>query len=144
MGDMHLNFINMVRAARGIKRPGDKGGDGAAAAKDDGAVVLADEEDMFQGCYWTGAQIMEKKLPLIDGIASDVQAVLEERFGEKVVTQEIKQPTGLAAMLSGGGAGASLAGNSGLNFGSNFDSEEMAAGLGRYLEERSMWARYGM
>ena len=126
----------MVRDARQLSRPEDN-----KEAVSNGSTVVSDDEDMFQGCYWTGGQIMEKKLPLIDGLGNTIDDVLKQRFGSKVVTQELKQPQGIQALLGEAQAGTSSTAEA---MSSNVNSEEIAAGIGRYLEERALWGRYGM
>ena len=100
---------------------------------------------------WTGQQIAEKNLPLLDGVAPTLQAVLEERFGADVRVEDIKAPTGLKALLeasssasfNGGGGGllGLLTGRGGrvqVDVNHNHNLPEIQ----QYLQEQAVAARY--
>ncbi len=61
-GDIHENFIELVRDRRGKRLKGD-------------------DKEVFSGAFWTGKQALE--LGLIDGIG-DLRTVLRDRFGKQV------------------------------------------------------------
>jgi serine protease SohB len=72
-GDIHRDFIALVKSRRGAKLNGS-------------------ESDLFSGAYWTGRRALE--LGLVDAIG-DLRSVLRERFGDKVVTPLITAERGL-------------------------------------------------
>jgi serine protease SohB len=86
------------------------------------------ENDLFSGEYWTGNKA--KELGLVDSIG-DLRAVLRERFGDKVLTPLIAD-RGLFGRRVPGVIGG-LRGDS-----------DLAEDLVSALEERSIWARYGL
>ncbi|WP_417808450.1 S49 family peptidase [Thioclava sp.] len=63
--DMHVSFVEHVRARRGAK--------------------LASDRDLFTGDIWTGRQALAEQTGLIDGIAHAVPK-LKELYGDKVRT----------------------------------------------------------
>jgi serine protease SohB len=87
------------------------------------------ENDLFSGEYWTGARALE--LGLIDGIG-DLRGVLRERFGDKVVTPLVTAERGWLGRRVWG------VGQSGLM------QMRLAEDLISALEERALWARYGL
>jgi signal peptide peptidase SppA len=97
-----------------------------------GARLKGEEGYLFTGEYWAGERAV--KLGLADAIG-DMRSVLRSRYGDKVQMPVIAPPTGLVAGLAGRkpGAGAALPGFPGF-------SEDLISAL----EERAIWARYGL
>ena len=94
-----------------------------------GGKLNGPESDLFSGEYWTGRRGLE--LGLVDAIG-DLRGVLRERFGDKVVTPLISAERGwLGRRVAGVGRQGLLPG--GIAY------EAISA-----LEERAMWARYGL
>jgi signal peptide peptidase SppA len=113
--EIHAIFIELVKQSRGARL---KGAD----------------DFLFTGEYWAGDTAI--MLGLADGIG-DLRCTLRARFGEKVLTPVIAQPTGwLSGLLGRKPAGAgSLAALDGLG---GLPDELISA-----LETRAIWARYG-
>lgn len=114
--EIHRVFIDLVKDSRGTRL---KGAD----------------DDLFTGEYWAGGRSIE--LGLADAIG-DVRSTLRARFGDKVRTPVIAQPTGLLASLFGrksAGAGSFAAG-----IGYSGLGEELISAM----ESRAVWARYGL
>ena len=113
--EIHAIFIELVKQSRGARL---KGAD----------------DFLFTGEYWAGDTAIT--LGLADGIG-DLRGTLRARFGEKVRTPVIAQPTGwLSGLLGRKPAGAgSLAALDGLG---GLPDELISA-----LETRAIWARYG-
>ena len=102
--DLHKDFIKVVEDSRGSKLKKDLG------------------VELFSGEFWSGRK--SKELGLVDGIGN-VNDVLREKFGEKVVIKKFEKSKGwLSKKLS--------ASNNG-----QLDQ------LVNILEERSIWQRYG-
>ncbi|MCB1480191.1 MAG: S49 family peptidase [Tepidamorphaceae bacterium] len=97
-----------------------------------GDKLKGEEKDLFSGEFWTGNKALE--LGLIDRIG-DLRSVLRAEYGDKVVTPVI--PTqkrgffGLGRAPSVGYSGDAIA-------------RAAANGLIEAVEERDMWARYGL
>jgi serine protease SohB len=111
---IHESFIELVKARRGTK-------------------LNSRETAVFSGEYWTGQRARE--LGLVDALG-DLRGVLRERYGERVRTPLIAERGLFGRRLPGVNAGEfspSLAGGSGLA------SEFLST-----LEERALWARYGL
>lgn len=113
--EIHQIFISLVKESRGARL---KGADDA----------------LFTGEYWAGESAIA--LGLADGIG-DLRSTLRGRYGEKVLTPVIAQPTGLLSGLLGRkspGAG-------------QLSSLESMAGLPDELisavETRAIWAKFG-
>ncbi|MBR0848921.1 S49 family peptidase [Bradyrhizobium diazoefficiens] len=113
--EIHQIFIALVKESRGARL---KGAD----------------ETLFTGEYWAGETSIA--LGLADGIG-DIRSILRARYGEKVVTPVIAQPTGLLSGLFGRkapGAG-------------QLSAMESMAGLPDELisaiETRAIWAKFG-
>jgi len=113
--EIHQIFIALVKESRGNRL---KGAD----------------DTLFTGEYWAGDSSIA--LGLADGIG-DLRSTLRARYGEKVLTPVIAQPTGLLSGLFGRkapGAGQLLA-------------MESMAGLPDELisavETRAIWAKFG-
>jgi serine protease SohB len=112
--EIHESFIDLVKQSRGARLKGP-------------------EKDLFSGEYWAGNRAIE--LGLADAIG-DLRSTLRERFGDKVMTPLISADRGLfgRARPSLGGAG----------FDATTHAAEFAGGVITALEERALWARYGL
>ncbi|WFU70777.1 MULTISPECIES: S49 family peptidase [unclassified Bradyrhizobium] len=113
--EIHQIFISLVKDSRGARLNGN-------------------DDTLFTGEYWAGESAIA--LGLADGIG-DLRSTLRARYGEKVLTPVIAQPTGLLSGLFGRkapGAGQLLA-------------MESMAGLPDELisavETRAIWAKFG-
>jgi signal peptide peptidase SppA len=113
--EIHQIFIALVKESRGARLKG------------------ADDV-LFTGEYWAGESSIA--LGLADGIG-DIRSTLRARYGEKVLTPVIAQPTGLLSGLLGRkspGAG-------------QLSAMESMAGLPDELisavETRAIWAKFG-
>jgi signal peptide peptidase SppA len=113
--EIHQIFIALVKESRGNRL---KGAD----------------DTLFTGEYWAGETSIA--LGLADGIG-DIRSTLRARYGEKVLTPVIAQPTGLLSGLLGRkspGAG-------------QLSAMESMAGLPDELisavETRAIWAKFG-
>lgn len=97
-----------------------------------GKKLKLDEETLFSGRVWSGRRALD--IGLVDGLG-DLRAVLRDRFGEKVRMQVIEAPRGWLRRrlgLSAPGMAPEAAGAA------------MADGVLSALEERALWARYGL
>lgn len=113
--EIHQIFIALVKESRGARL---KGAD----------------DTLFTGEYWAGESSIA--LGLADGIG-DIRSTLRARYGEKVLTPVIAQPSGLLSGLLGRkspGAG-------------QLSAKESMAGLPDELisavETRAIWAKFG-
>jgi signal peptide peptidase SppA len=113
--EIHQVFIALVKESRGARL---KGAD----------------DTLFTGEYWAGESSIA--LGLADGIG-DLRSTLRARYGEKVLTPVIAQPTGLlSGILGRKSAGAG-----------QLSAMESMAGLPDDLisaiETRAIWAKFG-
>jgi signal peptide peptidase SppA len=113
--EIHAMFIALVKESRGAR-------------------LREGEDSLFTGEYWAGDTAVS--LGLADGIG-DLRSTLRARYGEKVLTPVIAQPTGLFSGLFGRrspGAGqlSALEGIPGL-------PDELISAL----ETRAIWAKFG-
>lgn len=113
--EIHQIFISLVKESRGARLKGT-------------------EDTLFTGEYWAGESSIA--LGLADSIG-DLRSTLRARYGEKVLTPVIAQPTGLLSGLLGRkspGAG-------------QLSALESVAGLPDELisavETRAIWAKFG-
>jgi signal peptide peptidase SppA len=113
--EIHQIFIALVKESRGARLKGS-------------------DDTLFTGEYWAGESSIA--LGLADSIG-DLRSTLRARFGEKVLTPVIAQPTGLLSSLLGRkspGAG-------------QLSAMESMAGLPDELisavETRAIWAKFG-
>ena len=113
--EIHQIFIALVKESRGARLKGS-------------------DDTLFTGEYWAGESSIA--LGLADSIG-DLRSTLRARFGEKVLTPVIAQPTGLLSGLLGRkspGAG-------------QLSAMESMAGLPDELisavETRAIWAKFG-
>ena len=97
-----------------------------------GERLKGTDDLLFTGEYWAGERAV--KLGLADAIG-DLRTVLRARYGEKVQMPVIAPPTGLLSGLAGRKPGA---GSSVLDF-TGFSQDLIST-----LEERAVWARYGL
>lgn len=114
MEECHHNFRTWVRERRGERLKGE-------------------DTDLFEGQVWTGMQALE--IGLIDGIGH-LHAVLRERFGDDVKLPLVTRPKPWwqRRLRMGGTA-------SGVDFG---DPRAWIDGALDSLEERALWARFGL
>jgi signal peptide peptidase SppA len=113
--EIHQIFIALVKESRGARLKGS-------------------DDTLFTGEYWAGESSIA--LGLADGIG-DLRSTLRARYGEKVLTPVIAQPSGLLSGLLGrksAGAG-------------HLSALESMAGLPDELisavETRAIWAKFG-
>lgn len=114
--DIHDVFIDMVKESRGDK--------------------LDTKADLFNGLYWTGKTGVD--LGLVDGLGH-MSTFLKDRFGEKTELVLMSSKKGLFGrsqpgieMTSGlGGIGSEIA-------------EHLPASVLDTVDERSLWARFGL
>lgn len=114
-GEIHQIFISLVKESRGARLKGS-------------------DDTLFTGEYWAGESSIA--LGLADSIG-DLRSTLRARYGEKVLTPVIAQPSGLLSSLLGRkspGAG-------------QLSAMESMAGLPDDLisavETRAIWAKFG-
>jgi signal peptide peptidase SppA len=113
--EIHTTFIALVKDARGNRLKG------------------ADDV-LFTGEYWVGDTAIS--LGLADGVG-DLRSTLRARYGEKVLTPVISQPTGLLSGLLGRRSPG--AGQVGAWEGTaNLPDQLISA-----LETRAIWAKFG-
>ena len=93
---------------------------------------LVEDEDMFTGLFWSG--LRGKEMGLVDELG-DMRTVLRERYGEKTSLRLITMPRGLFGRKVTGAATGDL---------TSRISGAAAAGLAEAVEERALWARYGL
>lgn len=96
-----------------------------------GAKLIESETDLFTGEFWSGAQALE--LGLIDGLG-DIRAVLRERFGDKVKIELILSERGFFSRRS-----PAIAADISTRL-----AEAMLDRVIARLDERSLWARFGL
>jgi signal peptide peptidase SppA len=90
--------------------------------------LKGEEAEMFSGMFWTGAAAA--KLGLVDAIG-DLRSVCEQKFGEDVEFPII-QPR--RSWLGAERSGVSMSAH----------PQDWAEGLVATLEERALWARFGL
>ena len=93
---------------------------------------LADKDDLFTGLFWSG--ITGKELGLVDELG-DMRSFLKKRFGAKTKLRLITTPRGLFGRKMPGAAVGDLA---------TRIAGAAASGAADVVEERALWARYGM
>jgi serine protease SohB len=104
--EIHETFKEQVRQRRGDR-------------------LVAPEEELFSGAFWTGRRALE--LGLIDGIG-DLRQVLRERFGDTVRFRPVGMRRGWWPWRSGSAAAHA----------------DWASALVAAIEERLMWNRFGV
>jgi serine protease SohB len=115
--EIHQGFIDLVKQSRGARLKGP-------------------EKTLFSGEYWSGTKAIE--LGLADGIG-DLRSTLRARFGDKVVTPLIAAERSLFGRARSGIGRGLEGGFDPLAYGA-----ELAGGMISALEERALWARYGL
>jgi len=90
-----------------------------------GDRLTGEEKSLFSGDFWSGRQALE--LGLIDGVA-DLRSKMREKYGEKVKLRVVEQPRSWLQRRFG------LDGRLG-----QLSHEIMGA-----MDERALWARYGL
>lgn len=95
--------------------------------------LLADHPDIFSGLFWTGRR--GQQLGLVDTLG-DMRGEVKKRYGEKASLELIQPSRSLFGRRQPGAAVASvLAGPL---------AASAAAGLVEAIEERALWARFGL
>ncbi|MGF1552352.1 MAG: S49 family peptidase [Paracoccaceae bacterium] len=89
---------------------------------------LSDEEPLFEGLFWSGATA--QRLGLVDALG-DVHAVVRDRCGEEASVKVLSPARKPIWRRLGGDAAGGVA-------------EDAVAGLAAAVEERALWARYGL
>ncbi len=113
---VHQDFIALVKESRGAR-------------------IAAAGDSLFTGEFWSGRQALE--LGLIDGIM-DIRTKMRALYGEDVRLKLIPLERGFFRRKTG--VGISLSGaDYGVSFGKGFADELISA-----LEERAIWARFGL
>ncbi|WDZ77392.1 S49 family peptidase [Ensifer adhaerens] len=95
--------------------------------------MLADDPEIFSGLFWTGRRGLE--LGLIDGLG-DLRGEVKKRYGDKA-RLELIQP--VRSLFGRRQAGAAVAGAIVEPL-----AASAAAGLAEAIEERALWARFGL
>ena len=92
---------------------------------------LSSDPEVFSGLFWTGTRGLE--LGLIDGL-DDMRGALRKRYGETVRLELVTATRGLLGRrIPGVGASAAME-----------VAGAAAGGLASVLEEKALWARYGL
>lgn len=95
--------------------------------------MLADHPDIFSGLFWTGRRGQE--LGLVDALG-DMRGEVKRRYGEKARLELIQPARSLFGRRQPGAAvGGSIAAPL---------AASAAAGLLEAIEERALWARFGL
>ncbi|ASY67928.1 S49 family peptidase [Sinorhizobium fredii] len=95
--------------------------------------MLADHPDIFSGLFWTGRRGQE--LGLVDALG-DMRGEVKRRYGEKTRLELIQPSRSLFGRRQPGAAvGGSIAAPL---------AASAAAGLLEAIEERALWARFGL
>ncbi|MBZ7920672.1 S49 family peptidase [Ensifer adhaerens] len=95
--------------------------------------LLADDPDIFSGLFWTGRRGLE--LGVIDGLG-DLRGEVKKRYGDKA-RLELIQP--VRSLFGRRQTGAAVAGAIVEPL-----AASAAAGLAEAIEERALWARFGL
>lgn len=90
-----------------------------------GKRLNADSDELFSGAFWSGAQALD--MGLVDGLG-DVHSIMREKFGSQVKLDYIKPSKGLLGGM----------------LGSRLKSEHWSTEVISAVEERSIWARFGL
>ena len=110
---VHQGFMGLVRERRGAK-------------------LKADDDKLFSGEFWSGAQALG--LGLVDGLG-DLRTIMRQRFGDKVRLRVVgKRPGSLRMLL-----GRSQIESSPLDALADWPDRLLGA-----LEARALWARFGL
>ncbi|MBP1870621.1 signal peptide peptidase SppA [Ensifer adhaerens] len=95
--------------------------------------LLADHPDVFSGLFWTGRRGLE--LGLIDGLG-DLRGEVKKRYGEKARLELIQPARSLFGRRQ---TGASISADIAAPI-----AASAMAGLAEAVEERALWARFGL
>jgi len=109
-GDIYQTFIDLVKSRRGEKLKGT-------------------DAKLFTGEFWTGTRALD--LGLVDGIG-ELTAVMQERYGEKVVFRPIEERKSW------------LKDRLGVSAWGRPDPGVWAGDLVAAVEERALWNRFGL
>jgi serine protease SohB len=113
---VHQDFIALVKESRGAR-------------------IAAAGDNLFTGEFWSGRQALE--LGLIDGIM-DIRTKMRALYGDDVRLKLIPSERGLLRRKSG--VGVTFSGTElGVSFAQGFADDIISA-----LEERALWARFGL
>jgi signal peptide peptidase SppA len=113
---VHQDFIALVKKSRGPR-------------------IAAAGESLFTGEFWSGRQALE--LGLIDGIM-DIRTKMRALYGDDVRLKLISPERGFLRRRAG--VGVSVSGTEHvISFGQGFADDIISA-----LEERALWARFGL
>ncbi|MHA1114035.1 MAG: S49 family peptidase [Alphaproteobacteria bacterium] len=93
-----------------------------------GKRLKAGEDELFSGAFWTGRRALE--LGLIDGIG-DLRSVMRDRFGPRLRLRAVGPRAGWLRRRLTRGRTEATAG-------------ALGAGLIAAVEDRALWARYGL
>lgn len=113
---VHQDFIALVKESRGQR-------------------IAPAGDNLFTGEFWSGRQALE--LGLIDGIM-DIRTKMRALYGEDVRLKVISSERGLLRWRAGGAIKVS-SGEYGVSFAQGFADDLISA-----LEERALWARFGL
>jgi serine protease SohB len=90
-----------------------------------GKRLNADADELFSGAFWSGKQALD--MGLVDGLG-DVHSVMREKFGKQVKLRFIKPNKSLFSSL----------------LSSRMSTRHWSGELLSTVEERSLWARFGL
>jgi signal peptide peptidase SppA len=96
-----------------------------------GKRLKGDDDVLFEGDVWTGEGALA--LGLIDGIG-DMRSVMRDRFGKKVRLQPMGSQKGWLRRRLGMSRAPAM----------DFDSQMLVSGALAAVEERFLWARFGL
>ena len=96
-----------------------------------GDRLTGDDETLFNGDIWTGERALE--LGLVDGLG-DMRTIMRRKYGAEVRFLMIERPGGWLSRRFGGGSGVFAP-----DAPSGFASDLLTA-----VEERALWARFGL
>lgn len=113
---VHQEFIALVKQSRGAR-------------------IAAAGDSLFTGEFWSGRQALE--LGLVDGIM-DIRTKMRALYGEDVRLKLISQERGLLRRKLGFGMAVPPA-----EYGAGI-AQGLAANVISALEERALWARFGL
>lgn len=123
LDETHRQFIDMVKSRRGER-------------------VETSYEDTFTGRFWSAPAAQERGL--IDGLAQ-LPGFLRERFGEDIKIKRLSpQGPSFLARLMGGDAIATQMANQMANQCAERPALVSAKDVATTLEERALWAQYGL
>lgn len=119
--DIHTTFKDMVRERRGNRLRGE-------------------DSDLFEGQVWSGRQAID--VGLIDGLA-DVRGKMRDVFGDKVKLKLVSRQRSLFMRAPGGVMAAATSNGFADRIGTSAAEHAPRAALAT-LEERALWAKFGL